>query len=237
MDMDTIVKKTCNGCGIDVTQQKRVKDQQGHYFCHQCWSGKQVAGTSPSNPLPSSTVKAPAPPAVLPKTTNQTATSALMHKDLADTALARTLAGPWFIILTVAGVVFQIVWPFATDIGEGGLLVSAFIIITSVCIAIDAAIARTPMTRKKPYHPLTNGWLRWLAGSLWLWIFVAPYYLFARLNKLNKSPQQAGHGQMAATDLEIELRKLKQLVVDGLLTEDDFLAQKRALLGHGGRPA
>ena len=35
-----MVAKVCTGYGQDVSNQKRVKDQQGRYYCHPCWAHK-----------------------------------------------------------------------------------------------------------------------------------------------------------------------------------------------------
>lgn len=35
-----VATKTCTACGIDVSGQKRTKDQHGRYFCAPCWSAR-----------------------------------------------------------------------------------------------------------------------------------------------------------------------------------------------------
>lgn len=37
------LRKLCAGCGKDVTREKRVRDEHGEYFCHDCWSEKLAA--------------------------------------------------------------------------------------------------------------------------------------------------------------------------------------------------
>jgi uncharacterized Zn finger protein len=39
-------RKFCGVCRADVSQTKRVKDAQGHYFCQACWKAGQEAATA-----------------------------------------------------------------------------------------------------------------------------------------------------------------------------------------------
>ena len=41
--MATTAVKVCRSCGIDVSAQKRTKDQLGNYYCQPCWSRKPRA--------------------------------------------------------------------------------------------------------------------------------------------------------------------------------------------------
>lgn len=38
------ISKVCCACGVDVAQQRRVKDDTGRYYCHPCWSERTVDG-------------------------------------------------------------------------------------------------------------------------------------------------------------------------------------------------
>jgi hypothetical protein len=35
--------KICSGCGVDISNAKRTKDQQGNLFCQVCWAAKLEA--------------------------------------------------------------------------------------------------------------------------------------------------------------------------------------------------
>lgn len=37
------VRKLCAGCGGDITHAKRVRDDAGEYYCHDCWADKLAA--------------------------------------------------------------------------------------------------------------------------------------------------------------------------------------------------
>ncbi len=37
------VRKLCATCGSDVTHGKRVRDEAGEYYCHDCWTDKLAA--------------------------------------------------------------------------------------------------------------------------------------------------------------------------------------------------
>lgn len=44
--------KTCSICGIDISDEKRVKDDDGRYFCKGCWATKTKNANAPA-PIPS----------------------------------------------------------------------------------------------------------------------------------------------------------------------------------------
>jgi type IV secretory pathway VirB10-like protein len=52
MPMGTATTKICSGCGIDVAQQKRVKDERGRYYCHLCWSQHTISDQNTVDPAP-----------------------------------------------------------------------------------------------------------------------------------------------------------------------------------------
>jgi len=37
------VRKLCAACGDDVTRVKRIRDDSGEYYCHDCWARKLAA--------------------------------------------------------------------------------------------------------------------------------------------------------------------------------------------------
>ena len=37
------VRKLCTTCGKDVTREKRVRDEAGEYYCHDCWDARLAA--------------------------------------------------------------------------------------------------------------------------------------------------------------------------------------------------
>lgn len=45
--MGTISAKVCTRCGLDVSDQNRVKDAQGRYYCHACWAAQSQPAPEP----------------------------------------------------------------------------------------------------------------------------------------------------------------------------------------------
>lgn len=49
--MAVSMTKMCVVCGDDVSQKKRIKDDQGRYFCHPCWNSASSSQGKPTAPL------------------------------------------------------------------------------------------------------------------------------------------------------------------------------------------
>ena len=41
-------RKFCSICHTDISETKRVKDAEGHYYCPACWQAQQEAATATS---------------------------------------------------------------------------------------------------------------------------------------------------------------------------------------------
>jgi hypothetical protein len=101
--MPTDVQKICSSCGIDVSQQKRIKDEKGRYYCHPCWTerGHSVQLPQPSAPPISS------PAARTSAPTQSTTTYSKMILATAGVAALCLIAGLSIHVLSRSGKTFQ----------------------------------------------------------------------------------------------------------------------------------
>lgn len=76
----------------------------------------------------------------------------------------------------------------------------------------------------------------WFFCCLVLWVIGFPAYLITR-SKIKEagSREKAGQSQPASTSVTEELQQMAVLKNQGVLTEDEFAAKKRQLLGLGGK--
>ena len=99
-----------------------------------------------------------------------------------------------------------------------------------IWVGYDAKVNKIT-SNGKPYS-FNNGAFSWVVTCLLLWIFAFPYYLAKRSKALRERAQTPpAPAPAAANSTEDELRRLKDLLAQGLITQDDFDAKKKQLLG------
>lgn len=104
---------------------------------------------------------------------------------------------------------------------------------TSVWVAYDAHNNQIPVIAKRPYQPVSNGWMRWLLSCLLLWIIAFPMYLVRRSGVFaGQKPATAQPVTATGKDIESELRRFKKLLDDGLITEDEWNRRKSQILDN-----
>ena len=242
--MGEAVLKRCNGCGIDVNNQKRTKDSAGRYFCAKCWQTMSLSDTSTSAlNIQEQTPAAPQPSAG----TDPPKEKSLLHTDLGQAALAKLppaaqqrLQMIW-LFFGLAIIVAIHIWLLSQyeDEGSDALLygiVQLVIVGTSIWVAYDSAANRIlPPARRagiggpfvsnanRQFEPKLDP-LRWLGACLALWIVVIPLYLSKRVKAKTNNPA-------ILPDPAEELRKYKQLLDDGIISQDEWASKRRELLG------
>jgi len=109
-------------------------------------------------------------------------------------------------------------------------VVFVVVVVSSIWVGLDARSKRIPID-KKPYS-LNNGALAWFLTCLLLWIFGFPYYLVKRSKAVSSASPSPSAGTTPGVDDPTEqLRKLSQLMKEGIITQEDFEKKKRQLLG------
>jgi hypothetical protein len=292
--MVTGISKICCACGQDVSEQKRVKDPKGRYYCHPCWA------STPKSPVLTATPATPVSPGSgIEKTPAFARIEALASRDMKDifggkTERMTTIAlsalmmlgsivafvlwvpaesfdrqpeamvwcGVYFMfgllgvatplgVLTrkpkvgdaltvissasiVAGMFFVVMGSavHASVFGKSEWVMPIFwvVILSSLGVALHSGYKKIPVDQKKPYAALTNGWLRWLAACLALWIVSVPLYLYVLFTKY-RPPTQVVAENPPHENVERQLRTLKAMRDDGVLTEEEWMKKKTELLG------
>ena len=109
------------------------------------------------------------------------------------------------------------------------------VVISGIWVYRDAKENRIPIDRK-PYSTNNGAWA-WFGSCILLWIAAFPYYLYKRSKVLNKSVKlslptnESIVPQPLVQDFEEQLIKLARLKDSGVLTDEEFIAKKRLILG------
>jgi hypothetical protein len=234
--MHATIKKICQGCGVDVAQMKRIKDEAGGYFCRPCWSARSALGNealvSAQSGLHADEAahEVSAPTLAIQTNASKSLKGFLNARiDLEDYPTGRVFLRALRIAIVVGMFVFYVFWFSGTNDVTTQLTV-LLILITSVAVTIDSARNQTPLKTERPYSPLDNGWLGWAAVCFALWIYGFPYYVYRRFltSMKGKSPPVA---QSTSPNIDSELRGLKKLLDEGIITDAEWAAKKKELLG------